>query len=134
VFKPVVLAHLRQITKFSEFQGLGITPNPSSGAGGISNGKGGAVSIIGPNGFVGVLYGQVECYKSTNIYEESGTSDTVHNLLFHREAFAKAMQLKPRTQFQYKQEYLGTLATTDALWGYAEYRDEFGVDFRTDDV
>jgi hypothetical protein len=36
-------------------------------------------------------------------------------------------------QFQYKQEYLGNLATTDAIWGYGEYRDTFGVDFRSDD-
>lgn len=70
---------------------------------------------------------------STNLTEESGTSDTVHNLLFQKEAFALGIQLKPRMQFQYKQEYLGTLATTDALWGFGEYRDTFAVDFRSDD-
>ena len=131
VIKPAALAHLRLIQKFSEWQSLGLSPNPASGAGGLAN-VGSVVRRIGPNGFVGTLY-NVEVYMTTNLTEESGTSDTVHNLLFHKEAFALGMQQKSRTQFQYKQEYLGTLATTDALWGFAEYRDTFGVDFRSDD-
>ncbi len=131
VIKPAVLAQLRRIQKFAEWTSLGVTPNPASGAGGLAN-RGGAVRMIGPNGFVGTLY-NIEVYMSTNLIEESGTSDTVHNLLFHKEAFALGMQLKPRTQTQYKQEYLGMLVTTDALWGFAEYRDAFGVDVRTDD-
>lgn len=131
VIKPAGLAHLRLIDKFSRFDALGISPNPASGAGGLAN-YGSVVRRVGPNGFVGVVY-NVEVYMSTNLTEESGTSDTIHNLLFQKEAFALGMQRKPRTQFQYKQEYLGTLATTDALWGFAEYRDTFGVDFRSDD-
>jgi hypothetical protein len=131
VIKPAGLAHLRLIDKFSRWDALGIVPNPASGAGGLANGSG-VVRRIAPNGFVGTLYG-IEVYMSTNLTEESGTSDTVHNLLFQREAFALGIQIKPRMQFQYKQEYLGTLATTDALWGFAEYRDEFAVDFRSDD-
>ena len=131
VIKPAGLAQLRRISKFAEWNGLGVTPNPANGAGGLAN-RGGAIRQIGPNGFVGVLY-NIEVYMSTNLVEESGTSDTVHNLLFHKEAFALGMQMKPRTQFQYKQEYLGNLATTDALWGFAVYRSTFGVDFRADD-
>lgn len=130
--KPAGLNHLRLLDKFSRFDALGFAPNPAGGAGGLSNGNGAAVRRIGPNGFVGFVY-NVEVFMTTNLVEESGTSDTVHNLLFHKEAFALGMQLKPRMQFQYKQEYLGTLATTDALWGFAEYRDAFGVDFRADD-
>ncbi len=130
--KPAGLAHLRLIDKFSRWDALGIVPNPAAGAGGLSNGTGGVVRRIGPNGLVGVVYG-LEVYMSTNLTEESGTSDIVHNLLFQKEAFALGIQLKPRMQFQYKQEYLGTLATTDALWGFAEYRDAFAVDFRADD-
>lgn len=129
--KPAVLHQLRLLDKFSRWDALGISPNPASGAGGLSNGSG-VVRRIGPNGFVGTVY-NVEVYMSTNLTEEAGTSDTVHNILFHKEAFALALQSKPRTQFQYKQEYLGTLVTTDALWGFGEYRDTFGVDFRTDD-
>lgn len=131
VIKPAGLAHIRLIDKFSRFDGLGISPNPASGAGGLAN-VNSVVRRIGPNGFVGTIY-NLEVYMSTNLTEESGTSDTVHNLLFHKEAMALGMQMKARTQFQYKQEYLGMLATTDALWGFAEYRDTFGVDFRSDD-
>lgn len=131
VIKPAGLAHVRLIDKFSRWDALGISPNPASGAGGLSNGSS-VVRRIGPNGFVGTLY-NVEVYMSTNLTEEAGTSDVVHNLLFHKEAFALGMQQKPRMQFQYKQEYLGNLATTDAIWGFAEYRDTFGVDFRSDD-
>lgn len=129
--KPAGLAHIRQIQKFSEYQMLGVAPTPIV-SGGLAQSSGGAVKRIGPNGFVGTIY-NLEVYMSTNLTEESGTSDTVHNLVFHKEAFALAVQKKARMQFQYKQEYLGTLATTDSLWGYGEYRDTFGVDFRSDD-
>lgn len=131
VIKPAGLAHLRQIDKFSRYDALGLSGVPAAGAGGLAN-VSSVVRRIGPNGFVGVIYG-LEVYMSTNLTEESGTSDVVHNLVFHKEAFALAMQQKPRTQFQYKQEYLGMLATTDAIWGYGEYRDTFAVDFRSDD-
>ena len=132
VIKPAALAHMRQIQKFSEYQMLGVTPTPIV-SGGLAQASGGAVRRIGPNGFVGTVY-NLEVYMSTNLVEESGTSDTVHNLVFQKEAFALALQQKPRMQFQYKQEYLGTLATTDAIWGFGEYRDTFGVDFRSDDA
>lgn len=131
VFKPAALANIRAIDKFSRFDALGIQGTPAAGAGGLAQ-VGSVVRRIGPNGFVGVIY-NLECYMSTNLVEESGTSDTVHNLMFQREALALGIQQKPRMQFQYKQEYLGNLATTDALWGFAEYRDAFGVDFRSDD-
>jgi len=134
VFKPAVLAQLRRISKFSEGTGLGyIHPTPAGGAGGLSNGLDGVVRQIGKDGFVGMVYGLISCYMSTNLTEEAGTSDTIHNLLFHKEAFAIGVQQQPRMQFQYKQEYLGTLATVDSIWGFAEYRDSFGVDVRTDD-
>lgn len=129
VIRPAGLSNLRLLDKFSRWDALGIVPNPASGAGGLANGSG-VVRRIGPNGLVGVVY-NVEVYMSTNIITESGTSDTVHNLLIQKEAFALGLQQKPRMQFQYKQEYLGTLATTDAIWGFAEFRDAFGVDFRS---
>lgn len=130
VFKPAALAAMRQIAKFSQYDALGIAPSVVT-AGGLANGST-VVKRIAPNGFVGVAY-CLQCYMSTNLTEEAGTSDTVHNLVFQKEAFALGLQLKPRTQFQYKQEYLGNLATTDAIWGFGEFRDTFGVDFRSDD-
>lgn len=130
VIKPAGLAHIRLIDKFSRFDSLGIAPSVVTN-GGLANGST-VLKRIGPNGFVGTIY-NLEVYMSTNLTEESGTSDTVHNLIFHKEAFALGMQMEPRMQFQYKQEYLGNLATTDALWGFGEYRDAFAVDFRSDD-
>jgi len=131
VIKPAGLAHIRLIDKFSRWDALGLAAGPAAGAGGLANVTS-VVRRIGPNGFVGTIY-NLEVYMSTNLTEESGTSDTIHNLLFQKEAFALGVQLQPRTQFQYKQEYLGMLATSDAIWGFGEYRDTFGVDFRSDD-
>lgn len=128
--KPAGLAHIRLIDKFSRFDSLGISPSVVVN-GGLANG-GSVIKRIGPNGLVGTIY-NLEVYMTTNLVEEAGTSDVVHNLVFHKEAFALGVQLKARTQFQYKQEYLGTLATTDSLWGYGVYRAAFAVDFRSDD-
>lgn len=131
VIKPAGLAHVRLIDKFSRFDSLGIQPSVVVN-GGLATGSGSVIKRIGPNGLVGTIY-NLEVYMTTNLVEEAGTSDVIHNLVFHKEAFALGLQLKPRTQFQYKQEYLGTLATTDALWGYGLYRSDFAVDFRSDD-
>lgn len=131
VIKPAGLAHVRLIDKFSRFDSLGIQPSVVVN-GGLATGSGSVIKRIGPNGLVGTIY-NLEVYMTTNLVEEAGTSDVIHNLVFHKEAFALGLQLKPRTQFQYKQEYLGTLATTDALWGYGLYRADFAVDFRSDD-
>lgn len=131
VIKPAGLAHVRLIDKFSRFDSLGISPSVVVN-GGLATGSGSVIKRIGPNGLVGTIY-NLEVYMTTNLVEEAGTSDVVHNLVFHKEAFALGLQLKSRTQFQYKQEYLGTLATTDALWGFGLYRSDFAVDFRSDD-
>jgi hypothetical protein len=131
VIKPAGLAHVRLIDKFSRFDSLGISPSVVVN-GGLATGSGSIIKRIGPNGLVGTIY-NLEVYMTTNLVEEAGTSDVIHNLVFHKDAFALGLQLKPRTQFQYKQEYLGTLATTDALWGFALYRADHAVDFRSDD-
>jgi hypothetical protein len=44
-------------------------------------------------------------------------------MIFHKDAMALATQMDIRTQSQYKQEYLGTLVTTDAIYGVKELRD-----------
>lgn len=130
VIKPAGLAHIRLIDKFSRFDSLGIGPSVVTN-GGLADGNS-IVKRVGPNGFVGTIY-NLAVYMTTNLVEEAGTSDVVHNLVFQKEAFALGVQMKARTQFQYKQEYLGMLATTDSLWGYGEFRDSFAVDFRSDD-
>lgn len=81
-------------------------------------------------GIVGELFGVVN-YVTTQIITAAATPNVVHNIMFHKTAFALAVQMAPRTQFQYKQEYLGTLATVDSLWGYGIQRNDHAVDFRS---
>ena len=50
-------------------------------------------------------------------------------LLIHKEAICLATQQSIRTQSQYKQEYLGTLVTSDTIYGVKELRDYGGVAF-----
>jgi hypothetical protein len=44
-------------------------------------------------------------------------------LLLHKDSIAFAEQMSIRSQSQYKQEYLGTLVTSDTIYGVAELRD-----------
>ncbi len=50
-------------------------------------------------------------------------------MLLHKDAMALAEQMSIRTQSQYKQEYLGTLVTSDTIYGVKELRDYGAVAF-----
>jgi len=50
-------------------------------------------------------------------------------MLIHRDCLVHASQLSPRSQAQYKQEYLGTLFTSDTIFGVGELRDTAGIAF-----
>lgn len=76
-------------------------------------------------GKVGALFG-IPIYISNNITRLSSPFVT-YNMMFHKEFAILAMQQNPRTQMQYKQEYLGNLTTVDAIWAYGTYRVPFGV-------
>ena len=79
------------------------------------------------NGMIGDLYG-VMAYVSTNADTAAGNSGTDRIcLLAHKDAFVLAEQMGVRSQTQYKQEYLGTLFTSDMLYGVAELRDSSAV-------
>ena len=79
------------------------------------------------NGMIGDLYG-VKAYVSTNADTAAGNSGTDRIcLLAHKDAFVLAEQMGVRAQTQYKQEYLGTLFTSDMLYGVAELRDSSAV-------
>ena len=52
-------------------------------------------------------------------------------LMFHKDAMVLATQIGVRTQQQYMQEYLGTLVTTDSLFGTSELRDDAAIAFIT---
>jgi hypothetical protein len=73
------------------------------------------------NGQIGDLYG-IKVFVSTNA-DTATTNTTRIALMAHKDAFVLAEQMGVRSQTQYKQEYLGTLFTSDMLYGVAELRD-----------
>jgi len=79
------------------------------------------------NGQIGDVYG-VKVFVSTNADTAAGNSATDRIcLMAHKDAFVLAEQMGVRSQTQYKQEYLGTLFTSDMLYGVAELRDSSAV-------
>jgi hypothetical protein len=76
-------------------------------------------------GKIGQIYG-AEVYVSQNLVFLDTVTDEYNSLFFHKEAWAIALQMEPRTQAQYKQEYLGWLVTVDVLYGTAQLRSNFG--------
>ena len=50
-------------------------------------------------------------------------------MLLHKDAMALAEQQSIRSQSQYKQEYLGTLVTSDTVYGVQELRDYAALAF-----
>lgn len=77
------------------------------------------------NGKLGTIYG-AEVFMSQNLVYLDTATDEYNSLFFHKEAWAIAMQVEPRTQAQYKQEYLGWLVTVDVLFGASALRSNFG--------
>jgi N4-gp56 family major capsid protein len=77
------------------------------------------------NGEIGNVYG-VKVYVTTNA-DTATTNTTRIGLMFHKDAFVLAEQMGVRSQTQYKQEYLGTLFTSDMLYGVKELRDEAAI-------
>ena len=77
------------------------------------------------SGKLGTIYG-VEVFMSQNLVYLDTATDEYNHLMFHKEAWAIAMQMSPRTQAQYKQEHLGWLVTVDVLYGHTSLRSNFG--------
>jgi N4-gp56 family major capsid protein len=81
------------------------------------------------NGKVGSLYG-VDVFVSTrcNTVADGGAAvDQRAVLFFQKEALILIEQMKPRTQTQYKQEYLSDLFTADIIFDTGLLRPEAGV-------
>jgi hypothetical protein len=78
----------------------------------------------------GNIYG-VPVYYTNQVPTTAGTPTQVHNLLFHKEAFALALQQAPRTQSDYIIEYLGNLVVVDVIYGVKVLRSDFGVEVRS---
>ncbi len=62
-------------------------------------------------------------------YDFTGHTDTKFRVcsLMHKDAVAHAEQMSIRTQAQYKQEYLGTLVTSDTVYGVKTLRSYAGI-------
>lgn len=118
IVKPSGKADLNYIDKFVLRTGPGWGPQDSP----IINGQ-------KAPGFWGDLYG-VKVFITTNLVTEAGTPTIVHCGMFQKDAIGLAVQQSPRTQRQYKQEYLADLVTVDIIYGIIKLRDTFGVDFK----
>ncbi len=62
-------------------------------------------------------------------YDFTGHTDTKYRacILMHKDGIAHAEQMGIRTQAQYKQEYLGTLVTSDTVYGVKNLRSYGGL-------
>ena len=78
------------------------------------------------NGKLGDVYG-VSVHVTSNCPTPSTATTAKVGLLAHRDALILADVLGPRVQTQYKQEYLATLLTADAIYGCAEAYDAGGI-------
>lgn len=109
VIHPKGEAEMLAIDKYVRYDALGVGGDDNS----IRNGR------------IGRIYG-ADVYMSQNLVYLDTATDEYNHLFFHKEAWAIAMQMEPRTQAQYKQEYLGWLVTVDVLYGTAQLRSNFG--------
>lgn len=109
VVHPKGEAELLAIDKYVRYDALGVGGDANS----IKTGK------------IGSIYG-IEVFMSQNLVYLDTATDEYNHLLFHKEAWAIAMQMQPRTQAQYKQEHLGWLVTVDVLYGHNALRSNFG--------
>lgn len=109
VIPPVEKRRLLGITRFTEQAFTGE--------------QGGGNSIR--NGLVGDVYG-VPVYVSSNVALIESANSTPYRvcLMFHKNSLVLAEQVGVRVQAQYKQEALGTLVTSDRLYGVRTVRPE----------
>lgn len=83
------------------------------------------------SGSIGQLMGY-NVYMSTNVPTTvSDETDGYVILVGHMAAAAAAVQKAPRTQAQYRQDYLATLVTCDTLYGVKTLRADHCVGLRT---
>ena len=73
----------------------------------------------------------VPTYYTLQVTTTAGTPTQYHNIMFHKEAIALALQQAPRTQSAYILEYLGNLVVCDVIYGFSAIRPTFGVEIRS---
>lgn len=113
VVRPSAMYSLRQIVAFTEWH--------NTGAPGIQVGRNG--------GMVGNVFG-VSVEVSTSIVS---VTNFAQNMLFHRSAFALAIQKDVGVEEMRRPDYLATGYVASALWGFVELRDDHGVVIKTKD-
>lgn len=114
VIPPVEKRKLLGISRFTEQAFVG-----EGGQGGIRN------------GLIGDLYG-IPVYVTTNCQQVKSADNATVNYagaLIHKDSTVLIMQQNPRSQTQYKLEWLADLYTTDAIFGGGILRPEAGVAF-----
>ncbi len=86
----------------------------------------------GPNNryLWGDIYG-VPTYYTNQVPTTVATPTQTHNIMFHKEAFALAMQMAPRTQASYWHKDLAWLVTVDSIYGVKVLRGDHGVEVRS---
>lgn len=119
VIAPSQKAALLKLDKFVKADFLGQYQQPT-------------VVRKGPNNryLWGDIYG-IPTYYTNQVGTTSATPTQTHNILFHKEAFALAMQLGPRTQGNYWAKDLAWLVTCDEIYGVAVIRGDHGVEIRS---
>jgi len=119
VFAPKQKATIMGLDKFVKADFLGQYQNPTP-------------VKRGPN--TRYLWGQIygtPVYYTTQVETTAGTPFQTHNICFHKEALALALQLAPRTQGTYWQRSLGWLVTVDSIYGMAGLRTDHGVEIKS---
>ena len=119
ILSPKQKAALMKLDKFVKADFLGQYDNPTP-------------VKRGPNNryLWGEIYG-VPVYYTTQVPVTAGTPTETHNIAFHKEAMALALQLAPRTQGTYWQRSLGWLVTVDTIYGTAGLRLDHGVEIKS---
>jgi len=113
VIYPTQKTALMRIDKFVKADYMGQYQDPT-------------VVRTGPNSryMWGDIYG-VPVYYTKQVTQTAGTPTQTHNMMFHKEGIALALQQAPRTQADYRLEYLGTLVVVDVIYGYTALRPTF---------
>jgi len=119
VIYPTQKTALARIDKFVKADYLGQYQNPTIVKTGV------------PSRYMwGDIYG-VPVYYTKQVVVTAGTPQQIHNILFHKEALALALQQAPRTQSQYILEYLANLVVVDTIYGLKTIRSDFGIEIRS---
>lgn len=128
VIKPSQMNALLGIDKFVRADAVGYLAAMSP----IVTGRlsGGSFDPTKVKGFFGVIYG-VNVYVSTNVPTTGSSPIATHNILFHKDAIALAMQQEIRTQAAYNIRSLATEVVADVLYGVGAFRTDFMVEITT---